>query len=241
MDTSLEPLLELQEVDLVRDRLHDRREHLPEKTELEEVRQRAKEVQAAIDRVEAEQQRVIREMDRLEQEAGAIANKIGSEERRMYSGEVMNPKELSAISDEVAMLRRRKDPLEEGALEQMQRRDELADEKDSLRRELDDLAREAEEVQRRITSATAEIDTQLGGEDAKREGILPRLSPEIVAEYEELRSAKHGVGVGALEDGVCSACRESLSAVEIDRIKRRKRAGEVVFHCEHCRRLLVVR
>lgn len=238
---SLEPLLELQQVDLARDRLHERLEQLPERAELSDVEQRSKEVQAAIDRVEAEMQTVIKEMDRLEQEASVIANKIASEEKRMYSGEISNPKELSAMQDEVAMLRRRKEPPEEGALEQMMRRDELSDERDALRRELDDLAKEADEVRSRIQTASDEIGRALGVEDAKRDGLLPSIPAEIVDEYEELRGAKHGVGVGALEDGICSACRESLSAVEVDRIKREMREGERLFRCEHCRRLLVAR
>jgi hypothetical protein len=40
---------------------------------------------------------------------------------------------------------------------------------------------------------------------------------------------------------MCTACRESLSAVEVDRIKGKARGGEWLFRCEHCRRLLVVR
>ena len=238
---SLEPLLELQRVDLVRDRLQERRDHLPEKAELSEVELRMKEVQAAIGLIEEEAQGVIREMDRLEQEAGVIANKIGSEEKRMYSGEISSPKELSAMQDEIASLRRRKEPFEEGALEQMMRRDELAERKDALRREIEDLGREADEVRKRIEAAPAELDRELGVEDRKRDSLLPDIPSEIIEEYEEIRSAKHGVGVGALEDGNCSACRETLSAVEVDRIKRKMREGDRLFHCEHCRRLLVVR
>lgn len=240
MTTSLKPLLQLQEVDLARDRLMDRKAHLPEREELADLEGRVKEVEAAISRVEGEADRVVGEIDRLEQDAGVIADKISREETRMYSGEVSNPKELSAIQDEVAMFRRQKAPLEEQALELMMRRDDLAEEKARLRGEVGDLEKEAEEVRRRIERATAEIDRDLEAEDAKRSSLSDPIPQDVLAAYEQLREQKRGIGVGALEGGVCTACREQLSAVEVDRMRRGKREGEHLFRCEHCGRLLVL-
>lgn len=240
MSVSLKPLLQLQEVDLVRDRLVDRKEHLPEKDELASLEGRMKEVEAVISRVGEEQDRVVREIERLEQEAGSIANKIEREESRMYSGEVVNPKELSAIQDEVAMFRRQKAPFEEEALELMMRRDELQEERERLRGELEDLGREADGVRERIEKATAEIDRELEAEDAKRSSLAEPIPPDVLELYEDLRGQKRGIGVGALEDGICTACREQLSAMQVDQMRRRRREGEHLFRCEHCRRLLVV-
>lgn len=240
MTVSLKPLLDLQQVDLTRDRLVERKEHLPERGELTELEGRMKEVEAVIDRVGEEQERVVREIDRLEQEAGIIASKIEREESRMYSGEVVNPKELSAIQDEVAMFRRQKAPLEEEALDLMMRRDELQEERERLRREVADLEREAEGVRERIEKAVAEIDRELEAEDAKRSSLVEPIPSDVLEIYEDLRGQKRGIGVGALEQGICSACREQLSAMEIDRVRRQSREGEHLFRCEHCRRLLVV-
>lgn len=240
MTVSLKPLLDLQQVDLTRDRLVERKEHLPERGELTELEGRMKEVEAVIDRVGEEQERVVREIDRLEQEAGIIAGKIEREENRMYSGEVVNPKELSAIQDEVAMFRRQKAPLEEEALDLMMRRDELQEERERLRREVADLEREADGVRERIEKAVAEIDRELEAEEAKRSSLVEPIPSDVLEIYEDLRGQKRGIGVGALEQGICSACREQLSAMEIDRVRRQSREGEHLFRCEHCRRLLVV-
>lgn len=240
MTVSLKPLLELQEVDLARDRLVDRKEHLPERDELADLEGRVKEVEAAIGRVEEEAERLVKEVDRLEQDAGTIAAKIEGEEKRMYSGEIVNPKELSAIQDEVAMFRRQKAPLEEQAFELMVRRDELAEEKARLRGEIEDLEKEADEVRRRIQAASAEIDRELEVEEAKRASLVEPIPSEVLEAYESLREQKRGIGVGALESGICTACREQLSAVEVDRMKRQRREGEHLFRCEHCGRLLVL-
>ncbi|GBC86527.1 hypothetical protein HRbin12_00520 [bacterium HR12] len=37
-------------------------------------------------------------------------------------------------------------------------------------------------------------------------------------------------------DGVCQACHEKLSALELDRLKHTEGVGR----CEHCRRILVL-
>ena len=46
---------------------------------------------------------------------------------------------------------------------------------------------------------------------------------------------KQGVGAAAIVDGVCQACHEKLSAVELDRLKH----TEGVKRCEYCRRIVV--
>ena len=170
-----------------------------------------------------------------------IEEKIAGEEHKMYSGQVINPKELAALQDEIAMLRRRKAPLEERGLEELEQRDALLGEQKALRDQLEMLEREAAEIKAKIAEDVGHIDTDLAAENAKRADVLPKIPAETLELYESLRESKRGVGIGVLENGVCTACREALSAVEIDKIKRRARDGEWLFRCEHCRRLLVVR
>jgi predicted nucleic acid-binding Zn-ribbon protein len=148
---------------------------------------------------------------------------------------------VAAIQSEVEMLKRRKEPLEEKGLDELESRDQLMSERGKLETELADLEREAAEVRSKISEAEGSIDTDLATEESKRTALLGAIPPETLEDYESIRVSKKGIGVGALVDGTCTACRESLSAVEIDRIKAKARGGEWLFRCEHCRRLLVVR
>lgn len=241
MTDAVTALLDLQRIDLARDRLHERKEHLPLKRDLAEANSRIADVKAAIARVQMEADSLEREERRVEEEVRLIEEKIASEEHKMYSGQVINPKELSALQDEVDMLKRRKAPLEEKGLEELESRDQLLAERGRLEEELASLERDAGAIQARIDEAIGEIDRDLDIEDAKRAETLSKIPPDAVERYEELRPQKKGVGVGSLENGMCTACREALSAVEVDRIKQRHRAGEWLFRCEHCRRLLVLR
>jgi predicted nucleic acid-binding Zn-ribbon protein len=139
------------------------------------------------------------------------------------------------------MLRRRKAPLEEKGLEELEARDVLLSQRRQLEEELGSLEAEAAEMRSKITAAEAAIDSELDTEEGKRADVLAKIPEDTVALYDSLRDSKRGIGVGALENGMCTACREALSAVEVDRIKRKARDGEWLFRCEHCRRLLVVR
>ena len=241
MNESVTALLDLQAIDRARDRLHDRKEHLELRGELADVEARMGEVKAAIARVQNEADHLEREERVVEEEVRLIEEKISQEENKMYSGQVINPKELSALQDEIEMLKRRKAPLEEKGLEELESRDQLLTERGRLEEELRDLEQEAAAIRTRISEAEGEIDAELAVEDSKRGDVVPHIPAETLELYEEIRGSKRGVGVGALENGICTACREALSAVEVDKIKRRAREGEWLFRCEHCRRLLVVR
>lgn len=241
MNDAATALLDLQKVDRARDRLHEQREHLPQRAELADIEARMTEVKGAIARVQREADDLERQERVVEEEVRLIEEKITSEEDKMYSGKVINPKEVAAIQSEVEMLKRRKAPLEEKGLDELEQRDQLISERGKLEEELADLEREAQQIHMKIAEAEGKIDRELAAEEDKRSALLPAIPPDTFEDYESIRGTKKGIGVGALENGMCTACRESLSAVEVDRIKSKSRAGDWLFRCEHCRRLLVVR
>lgn len=241
VNEAVSALLDLQEIDRTRDRLHERKEHLPLRGELADIEARIAETTSVIARVQRDADDLMREEKKVEEEVRLIEEKIASEEDKMYSGKVINPKEVSAIQAEVEMLRHRKAPLEERGLEELEARDTLLEERQRLEEEVKLLQDEASAVKSKIDAAVGEIERELAAEEGKRDGVAPKIPADTLDLYEEVRSNKRGVGVGALENGICSACREALSAVEVDRIKRRAREGEWLFRCEHCRRLLVLK
>lgn len=241
MNEAVAALLDLQQVDLARDRLHERKEHLPLRAELADVEARIAELKGLMANLQQQADTLEREERRVEEEVRLIEEKIAQEEHKMYSGQVINPKELSALQDEIGMLNRRKAPIEEQGLEQLEARDALISEHKGLEDQVQTLQQEADALRAQIDRAVDEIDRELGTEDSKRVSVVGHIPPETLEQYESLRGSKRGIGIGVLENGSCTACREALSAVEVDRIKQRARSGEWLFRCEHCRRLLVLR
>jgi predicted nucleic acid-binding Zn-ribbon protein len=241
LEASLEQqhqLLELQTHDSAVDRLTHRREHLPEHAQLTELATAL----AAIDQLTAERQGTLvtvrREHDRLEAEIDMLTRKAVSEEDRAASGRVTSPKELTAIQEEVAALRRRQSSLEDDLLERMETRETLEGELAELASRREAVVGEQTKVTEARDAALAEIDRELEVERSAREALAPTVDERLLALYDQIRRRQGGVGAAALVGNTCQGCRVTISPVELNTI--RKLPVEEIKRCENCRRVLVV-
>ena len=241
MDAPLEDqraLLELQRHDSAVDRLTARRGSLPEDARLAELASGL----VAVDELAAERRGSLstlqREQARLEGEIDMVTRKAGSEEDRAVSGKVTSPKELAAILEEVASLKRRQVALEDDLLERMERRETLEAELAELDSRRDAIAAEQADVTQARDAALVEIDQELATERAAAAAVAPRIGAELRALYDQIRRRQGGVGAAALVGDTCQGCRVSMSPVELAAI--RKLSATVVKRCENCRRILVV-
>src|SRR5215204_4876237 len=221
-------LLELQAHDSAIDRLDHRRGSLPEEARLAELG----DALAAVDQLTAERNGTLatvqRDQTRLEHEIDMVTSKARTEEARAASGKVTSPKELTAIQEEVASLKRRQGTLEDELLELV----ELA-----ARRE--GFAAEQATVTKARDAALAEIDQELDGEREARDRVAPGVGEQLRALYDQIRARQGGgVGAAALVGNTCQGCRVSISPVELATI--RKLPPEEIKRCENCRRILVV-
>jgi predicted nucleic acid-binding Zn-ribbon protein len=231
-------LLELQGHDSAIDRLVHRRGSLPEDARLAELGQAL----AAVDQLTAERDgslaTVGREQARLEDEIEMVTRKARSEEQRAISGKVTSPKELTAIQEEVAALKRRQDALEDQLLERMEQRETLEAELAELAGRREGLVAEQAQVTKARDAALVEIDRELAAERAARDAVAPKVGAELRALYDQIRARQGGVGAAALVGNTCQGCRVSISPVELAAV--RKQPPEAVKRCENCRRILVV-
>ena len=242
MDAPLEDqraLLELQRHDSAVDRLRARRGSLPEDARLAELASGL----AAVDQLAAERRGSLatlqRDQTRLEDEIDMLTRKARSEEDRAASGKVTSPKELTAIQEEVASLKRRQVALEDDLLERMEQRETLEAELVELDGRRETITAEQGEVTRARDAILVEIDQDLATEEAAADAVAPRVGGELRALYEQIRRRQGGVGVAALVSDTCQGCRVSISPVELAAI--RKLPPEEVKRCENCRRILVVK
>lgn len=232
----LDRLLELQGIDTSIDRLEQRRGQLEAGEELSAARKEMEEAEARLGEIRLAADAVTSESSRLEHEIESMNAKLAAEEKRMYDGSIANAKELEALQHEIAALKERRSRAEDDLLEQMMRRE--------------DLDARASEADREVTGARGRVDA-LGGDSVRelqaietelterragRTAIVAEIDEELLELYDDLRRQKHGVGAAAIVDGVCQACHEKLSAVELDRLKR----TDGVKRCEYCRRIVVI-
>jgi predicted nucleic acid-binding Zn-ribbon protein len=151
---------------------------------------------------------------------------------------VTSPKELTAIQEQVAGLKRRQATLEDEMLELMEQRETLEGELAELATRRDAFTADQAEVTKDRDAALAEIDREQVGERTARDRLAPTVGVQLRALYDPVRSRQGGIGAAALVGNTCQGCRVSISPVELAAI--RKLPPEEVKRCENCRRILVV-
>ena len=230
-----ERLLELQDLDSAIGRLEHRRGQLEAGEDLaaaravmEEAESRLGEVRLALDAIAVEQRRFENEIDSMEQKAAA-------DEKRLYDGSIANTKELDALQHEIANIKERKSRTEDELLERMERREELEARAAVEDRNVAATRARVEEVGGDALRELEELLATLSDKRAARDALTPEIDEELLELYEDLRRQKKGVGAAAIVDGVCQACHEKLSALELDRLKH----TDGVKRCEYCRRIVV--
>lgn len=229
-------LLAVQDHDTHADQLVHRRASLPARAELEgtmaelaEIERRAAEVGAAREELAAVQQR-------LEDEISALNSKAGEHDRLLYGGTIGNPRELQALQDEIAALKRRIAHLEDQELEVMEQLEPLDTDLAQLAGEQATLDDRAAQLRAQIAEEEVEIDAELATVRAERDALAGGVEAALLAEYEQLRPRAGGIAIARLVNGSCGGCHLHLSAVEVDRI--RKVPPDEPVHCEECGRLL---
>jgi uncharacterized protein len=229
-------LLAVQDHDTHVTQLTHRRSTLPARAELEQAMADLTRLEQRAGEVEVERHELARLQQRLEDDITSINDKATQHDKTLYSGTIGNPRELQALQDEIAALKRRVTQLEDQELELMEKIEPL--DADLARLGAERIALDDRAVALRVQIAEDEvaIDAELATVRAEREALVPEVEPELLAEYAQLRTQAGGIAIARLVGGSCGGCHLALSAMEIDRIK--KLPPEEPVHCEECGRLL---
>jgi predicted nucleic acid-binding Zn-ribbon protein len=231
----LDRLLELQELDSAIDRLEARKRQLEEGKEIADARAAMEDAEGRLGELRLGVDAVVREQQRLEREIDSMTRKAEVDEKRLYDGSIANVKEMEALQHEITSLKQRRSRSEDDLLEQMVRKDDLESRAGEASTVVQDTRARLDAVGGEAVQELERIEADLAEKRAAREKLVPEFEDELLVLFEELRRQKRGVAVAALVDGVCQACHEKLSAMELDRLKR----TEGVKRCEYCRRIVV--
>ena len=230
-------LVELQEHDLTLMRLNKQLDEMPEKRAILAARGKIAELRALQQRSEAVLGRVDAEVRRGEDEIRVLNERIQTEQDKLLSGAVKNPKELQSISLELDSLKRRADALEAETLAKMEKREASSAHAAKVAAAISTGESTEAHLTESFKQHGGELLAALDAEERARDALLKALPGELRARYEAMRDSRHGLTVGVLSDGRCSACRVGLPAGKVDELLRGPDVGE----CPNCNRLLIVR
>ncbi|HEC10406.1 MAG TPA: hypothetical protein ENI86_12710 [Acidimicrobiales bacterium] len=235
--SELDRLVELQGLDTRLDQLRYKGEHLPARSELEELHREVERLSGQRDEVAGARSELSAQQKRIEDEVALLDDKIGRENDRMYSGTITSPKELSAIQDELESLGRRKDHLEEKILDLMEAIEPVTSQVAEMETRLADIRAEAGRLEARVTTEQAEIDAEAAQVDSNRAALAAEIPPDLLSRYTKARAGRRdGVAVARLIGSTCGACGLSLPTMFVEQV--RHSSGEELFQCEECGVLL---
>lgn len=229
-------LLAVQEHDTAADQLEHRKANLPDRAELDKVMALLGDLEGRATEVEGRRRELQRSQQRLEDEIGSIREKAAAHDKQLYSGTISNPRELQAMQDEIAALKRRISQLEDQELELMEQIEPLDGELAGLAAERAAADEQAANLRARIAEAEVAIDAELATNRTEREALAAAIEPALLADYEDLRRRLGGIAIARLVGNNCGGCHLQLSAVEVARLK--KLGPDEPANCEECGRLL---
>jgi predicted nucleic acid-binding Zn-ribbon protein len=232
-----ESLLAVQGHDTRADQLVHRAETLPARAELAAVADQIAAVERDLAAVDGRRNELSRSQQRLEDEVASLTDRANQAEKQLYSGSVTAPRELQALQDDVASIRRRIGQLEDDELEIMELAEPVDAERARLVAERERLEAETRRITAELAEAEAEIEAELAVVREQRAEAAAAVPDDLWPEYDRLRSQLGGVAIARLAGSTCQGCHLALPAMEIDRI--RKLGVDDPVHCEECGRLLV--
>jgi uncharacterized protein len=230
-------LLAVQEHDTRADQLNHRMQTLQVRADLAQLEDDVLAVDSQLADTQRRRDELARSQQRLEDEIASLGERANQAEKQLYSGSVTNPRELQALQDDVASIRRRIGQLEDDELEIMELVEPVDAERSELARQRDRLDAECERLRAVLAETESELATELAAVRAEREEAAAAVPDQLWPEYDKLRARLGGVAIARLVGSTCQGCHLALPAVEVDRI--RKLPLDEAVYCEECGRLLV--
>ena len=234
MDAQMKALLEVQQLDMDMAKIESMMRDLPVKRLILALKMREKEIRQLL----AEKEECLRTNElrsrRLNLDLAESRSQLELLKKKLYSGELKNPKELAQVESRCESLKQRADALEDEILNLMLQAEEVAAETKEHRGQL-------EEVQDELQGCLTELDRtvkrwrrEMRELQRLREKAQASIPPSLLATYERMQAKGQGRVVVEVRNGICGGCSVGLSPTQLGKLRK---GGQGVF-CEHCGRLL---
>jgi predicted nucleic acid-binding Zn-ribbon protein len=163
-----------------------------------------------------------------------LLNKIAAAEKQLYGGTIKISKELSNLQHEINNLKNMNDPLENKTLEIIEQVEAAEKNIAALTADYARLEEEWHIQQKQLAADIELLKKTLADLREKRRLLVEQIEPAVVILYEKIRQQKKQA-VSKVEQGICRACRISLSVSSL----QKARSGQPVL-CGSCGRILFI-
>lgn len=232
-----EPLLVVQQHDTHADQLTHRAETLPQREQIVRHERVVVDHDRRLAEVDDRHRDLTRSQQRFEDEISSLTERANQAEKRLYSGTVSNPRELQALQDDIASIRRRISQVEDDEFEVLELLEPVEASRAELMGERERLDDEGANLRASLAEAEAQIQAELADVRVERAEAVEAVDDDLWPTYDRLRAQLGGVAIARLVGSTCQGCHLALPAVEVDRI--RHLPPDEPVSCEECGRLLV--
>jgi len=163
-----------------------------------------------------------------------INRRLAMQEQRLYSGTVTNPKELSALQQEVQRLRAQQNRQEEITLEMMESTESLQEMAQRKAKLLQQAEEDWSKGNTALVTRRDQLETRRQELQTKRTQFTVSIDAELLKRYDAMRRSKQGRAVSKVEQNSCQWCRVILTASELQRV----RISTELQMCSNCGRIL---
>ncbi|MBM4456603.1 MAG: hypothetical protein FJ011_02370 [Chloroflexi bacterium] len=224
-------LAQLNEIDLAVDaakaRLAEIAAELREPADLVSARRSLAQAERDLARCQAAQ----REQTGVQQR---LADRLAQAERRLYSGQVLDPRELENSEKDVQQIRRQFSQAEDELLEAMIGYEEATAAVTERRATLTRLAAAWEATQTELRGEQARLTKRLAIETPRQTTARRTVPPNLLAVYDALRPRRAGRAVAELDGDTCGVCLVAVPPSLLQAV----RDGDELVYCDNCGRIL---
>lgn len=231
--TTVKQLFALQEVDLDLDRvyrsLEEAEEELKTEVSIEKLEDSLRDEEERLVDVEMRQRDNQLEMESRRERTETL-------EGQLYSGSMVNARDLEALQQEASNVRHQLEQDEALSLELSIQLEETSLRCAALRLQLSETKERWEAQRNELNRKVADLRSEQGKFESQREMLASRIDPATLQRYEVLRKSKGGRAVAKVERDLCQGCRMSLPT----QLRQRVKSGRQSVNCSSCGRMLFV-
>jgi len=172
----------------------------------------------------------------LELELQTTTAKAHRMEQDLYSGRIANPKELSAMQDDLQALGRQRGRLEDEILALMEEIERLLAEMKTFEQSVEAGRRSLDEHLAEFRRRQDAIALERERLQAERVALLQQIDEGLLRRYELLRDRKGGVAVTLVVRGICEGCHVAIPEKRFAQLLDPD--TDRIYTCEGCGRIL---
>jgi uncharacterized protein len=231
MNEQLRLLFELQQIDSA---IMGHQRHLVETDDGARTARKLQAAQAQRDAAAAQAKAVEGASLDRDLELKGTEEDLKKRKQRAYGGTISDTKELGALERKIQELTRHQHQLEDDILGLMEQSEAAGKALAVAQAEVDRLQQDYDHKHGDWENLRAAAEQDVKQLQVRRREIAVQLEPEILTNYESLRSKCEGVAVATVEGGMCLGCRNAVPGGVIGQVK----AGHEIIKCQNCRRIL---